>query len=105
MTAFKFVPYAQPEKPDNDTTQLLEKAQDFDDLTREEKDRIANTLWGIFGSHRASYRLAGWEWPMWDCLHRILVRHTYDNHFSVYYAPDKTSLRKCLNQVAEMVYG
>lgn len=105
MSAYKFVKWDVPPKPDNETTRLLEKAQDFDDLTREEKDKVANTLWGLFGSQSSTYKEMGWAWPMHNCLKRILVRHTFDNHFSVYYAPDKTSLRNCLHQVAEMVYG
>lgn len=105
MFAYKFSSTAMAEKPDNELTRLLEKAQDYDALSREEKDRIANILWGIFGSHSSTYRLAGWAWGMSTCLRRILVRHTYDSHFSIYFAPDKTSLQKCLHQVKEMVYA
>ena len=104
MEAYKFACTAREEKPDNDTTRLLEKA-DGAPLTRQEKDSIAETLWGVFGSHSPVYKLAGWAWNMRFVLPRILVKHTYDNSFSIYYAPDKTSLRKVLHNVEEMVYA
>ena len=103
--AYKFVRWDVPPKPDNNRTRLLEKAQDKEPLTREEKDQIANILWGTFGANSSTYRLGGWAWPMSDCLQRILVQHTYDSGFDVYYAPDKTSLRKVLDHVREMVYA
>lgn len=103
--AYKFVTWEVPPKPDNETTQLLEKAQDGQPLTRTERDQIADILWGTFGSHSSTYKLQGWAWPMSKCLKRILVRHTYDNYFTPYFAPDKTSLRKCLYSISEMVYG
>lgn len=106
MEAYRFVSHAKEEKPDNDTTKLLEKAQSGEALTREEKDRIAEILWGTFGSHSSTYKLAGWAWPMRDCLPRILVNHGWDNHFIPYYAPDKTSLRKALPlPIQEMIYA
>jgi hypothetical protein len=105
MFAYKFSSTATAEKPDNKLTQLLEKAKEGQVLSREEKDRIANILWGTFGSQSSTYRLAGWAWYMGDCLQRILVRHTYDSHFEVYQAPDKTALRKCISHVREMVYA
>jgi hypothetical protein len=105
LFAYKFVQWDVPPKPENEMTILLEKAQDGKELTRAEKDRIANILWGLFGCHDSTYKLAGWAWPMYNCLPRILVRYTYDNRFEVYYAPDKSSLRKCLHGVAEMVYA
>jgi hypothetical protein len=106
MTAYKFVPYARETKPDNETTRLLEKAQQSEELTREEKDNIADTLYGIFGSHSSTYKLAGWAWYMGNCLPRILVRFNYDTEFRPYYAPDKTSLRKALHEpIREMIYA
>ena len=105
MFAYKFVEWDVPPKPDNDRTRLLEKAQDGGELTRKEKDEIADILWGLFGAMSSTYKLGGYAWPMNDCLKRILVRHTYNSYFDTYYAPDKTSLRKCLFNVAEMVYG
>jgi len=106
MRAYKFSSCAREEKPDNDLTQLLEKAQSGAALTRDEKNRIANTLYGLFGSHSSTYKLAGWAWSMAGCLRRILVNFTWDNSFLPYYAPDKTSLRKALTlPIDEMIYA
>jgi len=106
MEAYKFSSCAREEKPDNDLTRLLEKAQSGAALTRDEKDRIANTLYGLFGSHSSTYKLAGWAWYMGSCLRRILVNYSWDSNFQPYYAPDKTSLRKALSlPVKEMVYA
>ena len=106
MAAYRFVSHAKEKKPDNDITRLLEKAQSGEALIREEKDRIAGILWGLFGGHSSTYKLAGWAWPMRDCLPRILVNYRWDNHFEIYHAPDKTSLRKALSlPIREMVYA
>lgn len=106
MIAYKFVSYAREEKPDTEVTVLLEKAQSGAGLTREEKDRIASILWGIFGSHSSTYKLYGWAWPMANCLPRILVSYTWDKYFAPYHAPDKTSLRKALcGPIREMIYA
>lgn len=106
MGAYKFSSCAREEKPDNDLTRLLEKAQSGAELARDEKDRIGNILYGLFGSHSATYKLAGWAWSMSGCLHRILVRFIWDDTFHPYYAPDKTALRKALTlPIREMVYA
>ncbi|MBA7709948.1 hypothetical protein ES703_118874 [subsurface metagenome] len=106
MGAYKFSSCAREEKPDNDQTRLLEKAQSGALLTREEKDRIASLLYGLFSVHGATYKLAGWAWSMSGCLRRILVNYKYDRQFEPYYAPDKTSLRKALClPISEMVYA
>lgn len=96
MPAWKFSKTAAAEKPDNEITRLLEKAQSGSSLTREEKDRVSNILYGLFGAASSSYQLAGWEWDMWEYLPRFLVQYKGDRHFWPYYAPDKTSLRKVL---------
>lgn len=106
MSAFIFSCCAKEEKPDNETTRLLEKTEAGKALTREEKDRVADILYGTFSNHSATYRLAGWAWPMARCLPRILVNFTWDNHFIPYHAPDKTSLRKALlGPIREMIYA
>lgn len=107
MAAYKFVTGDVGEKPDTDITRLLEKAQDGDNLTRDERDRIAGLLYGLFGSHSSTYKLHGWAWDMHTYLRRILVRFNYDGgRFETYYAPDKTSLRKALRTpIKEMVYA
>lgn len=106
MVAYKFSGCARDEKPDTDLTRLLEKAQSGASLPRDEKDRIANALYGLFGSHSATYKLAGWAWSMSGCLRRILVRFNWDNTFHPYYAPDKTALRKALTlPIREMIYA
>ncbi len=87
---------------------LLEKAFGDDPLTREEKDQIANILYGTFGSQSSDYKLSGWCWPMSRArqMRRILVSFRYERGtFRTYYAPDKTSLRAVLSDVAEMVYA
>lgn len=94
-------------KPDNEITRLLERVMadnGTDNLTRAEKDRVANILYGVMGAGGSTYKLGGWAWPMGMCLPIILVR-CYGN-WSEYYAPDKTSLRKALSiPVDKMVYG
>jgi len=104
MHAYKFSKMARSEKPVTELTLLLEKAQEKKTLTREEKDKISEVLYGIFGSYSSTYKLGGWAWPMANFLKRILVSFTYDpGRFSTYYAPDKTSLRKALSSVSEMI--
>ncbi len=109
MEAYKFASTATATKPDNNITRLLEKAIRKEKLSREEKNKIANLLYGILGSNGHTYRLAGWAWYMADCLPRILVSFTWNHQqFDTYYAPDKTSLRKVLRgllPVNEMIYA
>ena len=102
--AYVFSSCASKEKPDTEITRLLEKAMRYERLTRQEKDRIAEILYGTFGSHGSAYRLAGWVWYMASYLNRILVRFEHDSEFYPYYAPDKTSLRRALyGKIAEMI--
>ena len=106
MVAYKFSECAQPVKPDNDITRLLEKAMRGESLDREEKDRIGNLFYGIFGSQSATYKLAGWAWNLSGSLRRILVSYRGANTFHPYYAPDKTALRKALTlPIREMLYA
>jgi hypothetical protein len=102
--AYKFSKTARDTKPNTEITQLLEKAQDGAKLTREEKDEIAKILYGTFGAQYSTYKLLGWAWNMDPYLKRILVSFTYEpNKFIAYYAPDKTSLRKVLSPVSELI--
>jgi hypothetical protein len=109
MNAYKFVKGAREIKPATLITALLERAQDKERLSqlsliREEKDKIADVLYGTFSSNSSTYKLLGWAWPMAPYLKRILVSFTYEpGKFSTYYAPDKTSLRKVLGSVHEMI--
>jgi len=106
LIAYKFSECARLVKPDNDITRLLEKAMRKERLSREEKDRIGNLLYGTFGSQAATYKLAGWAWSMSGCLRRILVKFKWGVTFHPYYAPDKTALRKVLPlPVREMIYA
>jgi hypothetical protein len=85
---FKFSTSATEIKPDTQQTCLLESYGE-NDLTRAAKNQISNIT-----SCRGSYKLSGWEWPMWTVLPRFLVSMNYDpGTFHTYYAPDKTSLR------------
>lgn len=102
MKAYVFSECATKEKPDTDTTRLLEKAMDGAELTRQEKDKIADICYGIFGSQFAGYRLAGWQWDLRHCLNKYVVESSFgDLHY--YYAPDKTSLRKALRFVKRII--
>lgn len=107
MGAYKFVTWDVPPKPDNEITRLLEKAQRKELLSRQERDRVAELLYGLFGGHGPIYKLAGWAWDMSTHLPRILVSFRWDGgRFESYYAPDKTALRKALPYpVREMVYA
>lgn len=95
--------------PKNEITELLDKAFTDEPLTRQEKDRIAEILYGLFGANSSTYKLAGWAWPMAYArqIRRILVKFRY-GPWVEYYAPDKTSLRRALpdqSQIVEMVYA
>lgn len=86
--AFKFSTTAREVKPNTEYTCLLESYGERE-LSRQEKNQIA-----AITACRGSYKLLGWEWPMWTVLPRFLVSMNYDTGtFHTYYAPDKTSLR------------
>lgn len=94
-------------KMDCPSNALLDKAFEDEPLTRQEKDSIASILYGTFSSYSYLVRQAGWQWNMAQAkqIRRILVSFTYDrSRFNTFYAPDKTSLKKVLPSVAEMVY-
>ena len=97
--AYKFSKYAADQKPDTDTTRFIEKVQTGACLSRNEKDRIAEICYGIFGSGFAGYKLHGWLWNIDKVLNEYIVEFSYGG-FQSYYAPDKTSLRKVLSSYA-----
>jgi hypothetical protein len=108
MKPYKFCETATPEKPVTSLTTLLEKvmSEGLSNLTRNEKDQVASTLYGIMGCHSPTYKLMGWAWSMAPYLKRILVSTPYEPHeFRAYYAPDKTSLRKVISPVYEMIFA
>ena len=96
VKAYPFNERADKQRPLTDITELLEAYGDRE-LTREEKDKIALILYGVLGANSSSYRIHAWEWPMHEVLPRMLVRFSYSpSEFHIYFAPDKTSLRKAL---------
>lgn len=108
MTPYIFSECAVPVKPDTEITKLLEKCGDgvrYVFLTREEKDRIAEILYGLFGSHSSVYKLHGWAWPMHRVLRKFLIQFKYDSAYHPFFAPDKTSIRKALkgNPITDIV--
>lgn len=112
MNAYKFAFHANvpAQPPETENTKLLDKAFGDEPLTREEKDRIAQVLYGIFGANGPSYRLSGWCWPMSQAkqVKRILVSNRHEpDRFRAYYAPDKSSLRKAIkvDSPKEMIYA
>jgi len=95
MKPYKFSSTATNDKPDTDTTRLLEWVGAGKLLRRGEKNRVAEILYGTFGAGSSTYKLAGWAWPMSECLNRYVVKQ-YDS-WHEYYAPDRTSLRSVLH--------
>lgn len=103
--AYKFAHHdnVPTEPPDGSRADTAESAWSETPLTRDQKDALANLLWGTFGSHRSEYREAGWAWPLRSAprMVRILVRFPNESTFQAYYAPDKTSLRRALYGAAK----
>jgi hypothetical protein len=103
LIPYKFASYPDgrtDKKPDNNITRLLERAAAG--LTRTEKDQVAELLYGLFGAQSSTYKLGGWAWPMRSVLPRFLV-NMRGHGWQEYYAPDKTSLRRVLSGVLEIV--
>jgi len=73
---------------------LYRKSRSGAKLTRNEKDTIASRLYGIGGAHNPTYKYGGFAASFSDHLPRFLV-HQHGS-WNVYYAPDRTSLRKAL---------
>ncbi len=70
------------------------------DLTREEKNRLADRL--SVSMPKSALRLSGWEFSFKDVLNEYWVRFTYGAIYR-FYAPDKTSLRSCLQNIDRIV--
>lgn len=102
MKPYKFSECARPTKPQNKITDLFEKCIAGQSLTRIEKDRIAELCYSTFGSQFAGYKLAGWKWTLYDCFPEFIVEFTY-GCLQSYFAPDKTSLRKCLHSIKRII--
>lgn len=105
MTPYQFAKYEDGRtdvKPDTEITRLLERAASGARLARTEKDRVASVLYGLFGSQSSTYKLGGWAWPMGACLPRFLVKLRHYGWVERY-APDKTSLRRAVRGVLEIV--
>lgn len=105
MNAYKFSSSARTEAPD---MPILEKAFSSKPLNREEKNKVANLLYGIFGAQGPTYRLLGWAWDMTQAeqMRRILVNVKHYG-WQEYFAPDKTSLRRACPHAKwfkEMIY-
>jgi hypothetical protein len=85
--------------------QLYGKALKKKKLSREEKDYVANRLYGISGCGSSLYKTMGFQANFFQVFPRILVNIKYYG-WQTYYAPDKTSLRKAIpEQIIEMIYA
>ena len=70
-------------------------------LTREEKDWLAEKL-STSSYGRSAIALMGWMFNFYDYMHRYIVRQY--GHWTTYYAPDRTSLRRALYGRIEELY-
>lgn len=110
LNCYKFSSTATPVPPETDITRLLDKAFTKELLTQQEKVDVARALFGVFGAHGDTYRLAGWAWPMRTApqFRRILVAFDHNpDEFRAFYAPNKSSLRLALStsdEIEEMIY-
>ncbi len=100
---FAFHSRVKQEPTDCTMFELYRKVYAKEKLTREEKDRIADRLYGVLGQHSATYKYLGYAAPFHRVLDRFLVRHKHDDCWREYYVPDRTSLRKALRDVVEIV--
>jgi len=64
-------------------------------LTREEKDYITNSLYGVTGNDTSIYRYMGFAADFSTVLNRYLVNERYYG-WKEYYSADKTALRRCI---------
>lgn len=77
---------------------LHDKLERGEKLTREEKNYIADRLYGAGGQNNGStYRLGGWSANFSDLLPHFLVKADYFGWYE-YVAPDRTSLRHALGE-------
>ena len=66
---------------------LYHRIQDGQKLSREEKDRVADGLYGLFGQSNATYKQGGWAAPFAQVLPCFWVQFTY-GRIEQYFAPD-----------------
>lgn len=100
--AYKFVQHDVPELEtlkDSFPYRMKVKLLNNEPLTREEKNRLATEL---STSRTGSLRLRGWEYNFKNLLTEYWVKFNYGG-IQAYFAPDKTSLRKCLNNINYIV--
>lgn len=90
--------------PLNPVFALYRKSKSGAKLTREEKDTIAECLYGVFGAQGSTYRAGGFAAPFHDHLPRFIVQDRYKSGaWRTYYAPDVTSLRRALRTREEII--
>jgi hypothetical protein len=95
---YRFSDCATEAPPNNQITSLLDKAFSDEKLTRADKNRMAEILYGSSTMQSSIYRLAGWAWPMFLAkqFREIVVQDRYSGQWRSYWAPDKTALRSVL---------
>lgn len=103
-SAYADMPVASSQEQDP-TLFLIQRAFGPDSLNRQERNRLAEIMYGVFGSGH-TYRLVGWAWNMSVAqqLRRILVADVGGLTFRTYFAADKLALRTVLDSQAEMIY-
>lgn len=72
-------------------------------LTNKEKAHITTSIINGWNKPKPSIRLLGWEFDFSPILHKILVQFTY-GEYEVFYAINKTYLKKELANVKSMTY-
>jgi len=105
MEPYQFVSHAPEHKPWNDSTKLIEKIGKVYEhggrITRIEKDKLANILYGIGSGHSPTYKLMGWAWSC-SFLPEFIVEYTYGGFYS-YRAVDKTALRSAIRSILRII--
>ena len=99
--AYKFVNHdvsALETLKDSFPYRMKVKLMKGEELTREEKNMLANKL-AVSGKH--SLKLMGWCFSFYDLLNEYWVEFTYGS-IQRYYAPDKTSLSNCLSDISRI---
>src|SRR5512143_1175792 len=93
---YKFVKHdVPPYDPNHRMFALYNRLKNGETPTRDEKDYIADKLYGLFSNNRSSYKFMGYCAPFYEVLPRILVKIRHIG-WEEFHAPDKTSLRKAL---------
>jgi hypothetical protein len=82
--------------------QLYGKAVAGQELTREEKDLVAERLYGAGAIGGSMYKLGGFAAPFSQVAKRILVNSEHYG-WTAYYAFDKMSLRKALKGLCTII--